>query len=115
MTNKVSRRRRRDLSLSMPSISNDPITQLTRIIEIFQLVNRALTTTALGREELITLGGLLTQINGALLALTDLLSSFASIRGTPWVVVPPAMPQITPHRVPHETAPVSPAERSEER
>lgn len=75
MTNKVSKRRRRALSLSMPVTSSDPINQLTQVIEIFHLVDRALTTTVLGREEMINLGELITQISGALLTLTDDLRS----------------------------------------
>jgi hypothetical protein len=114
MTDKVSKRRRRALSLSMPSISSDAITQLTRIVEIFHLVNRALTTTVLGREELIALGGLLTQISSALLTLTDLLSASANACGMPWAVSPPVMPPITAHRAPHEAARGSPAEGDEE-
>lgn len=99
----------------MPSISSDPIIQLTRVIEIFHLVNRVLTTTALGREELIALGGLLSQISGALLTLTDLLSASANTCGAPWAVSPPLIPQISPRRAPHEAAPGSHAEGDEER
>jgi len=54
--------------------SSDPISQLTRAVEAFQRVNRALPNVALDQEKLIALGGLLTQASGALLTLTDLLS-----------------------------------------
>jgi hypothetical protein len=115
MTNNVSKRRRRALSLSMPSMSSDPIAQLTRVIEIFHLVNRALPTTVLEREELITLGGLLAQVSGALLTLTDLLSASANTCGAAWAISPPALPQITPHRASHKAAPGSHAEGDGER
>ena len=69
-----SRRRRAAVSLSISATSSDPITQLGWVVETFQQVNRALSTTALGRTELIALGRLLAQISGALLALTDQLS-----------------------------------------
>ena len=49
--------------------------QLDRVLETFHHVNRALPKTVLGREELIALGGLLTQISAALLTLTDLLGA----------------------------------------
>src|SRR5919112_2613792 len=72
----ISRHRRRTaVSVSSPITTNDPVDQLDRSIEILHQVNRALPKTALGREELIALGGLLTQISGALLTITDLLSA----------------------------------------
>lgn len=70
-----SHRRRTAVSMSSPVASSDPVDQLDRVIEIFHQVNRALPKVALSREELIALGGLLTQISGALLALTDLLNA----------------------------------------
>lgn len=70
-----SRRRRSAVSLSMPVTSNDPIGQLDRAVEILHQANRALPGTALGSKELTALGGLLTQISSALLALTDQLSA----------------------------------------
>ena len=70
-----SHRRRAAVSMSLPVTSNDPVGQLDRVVEAFHQVNRALPKTVLSREELIALGGLLTQINGALLTLTDLLST----------------------------------------
>lgn len=67
-------RRRTAVSMSSPVTSSDPVEQLDRVVDTFHQVNRTLPKTALGREELIALGGLLTQISGALLTLTDLLS-----------------------------------------
>ncbi len=69
-----SHRRRTAVSMSLPVTSSDPVDQLDRVIETFHQINRALPKAVLSREELIALGGLLTQINGALLTLTDLLS-----------------------------------------
>jgi len=69
-----SRRRRAAVSVSLPVASSDPVEQLDQIIETFHHVNRALPRTVLGREELIALGGLLIQVSGAMLTLTDLLS-----------------------------------------
>ncbi|HEV7453170.1 MAG TPA: hypothetical protein VGO16_17675 [Pseudonocardiaceae bacterium] len=70
-----SHRRRAAVSMSLPVTNNDPVGQLDRVVETFRQVNRALPKTVPSREELIALGGLLTQINGALLTLTDLLST----------------------------------------
>lgn len=81
MTNGVSRNRRRDLSLSMPPVSRDPIGQLDRLVEALHQVNRALPTMALGRKELIAFGALLVQINGALLTFTDRLDHLARLGG----------------------------------
>lgn len=67
-------RRRTAVSVSLPVTSSDPVELLDRVIETFHHVNRTLPKTVLGREELIALGGLLTQISAALLTLTDLLS-----------------------------------------
>lgn len=76
MTSGMSNRRRRTaVSLSMSPTGGDPIDQLDRVVETFHQVNRALSATALGRTELIALGGLLTQISSALLALTDQLAA----------------------------------------
>jgi hypothetical protein len=68
-------RRRTAVSVSSPTTPrSDPVEQLDRVVDTFHHVNRTLPKTVLGREELIALGGLLTQISGALLTLTDLLS-----------------------------------------
>jgi len=72
MTTKVSRHRRRS-AVSLPVASSEPVEQLDCAVDALHRANRALPKTALGREELIALGGLLTQISGALLTLTDLL------------------------------------------
>jgi hypothetical protein len=78
MTTGVSgRRRRTTVSLSVPVASSEPVDQLGRTVDILHRVNRTLPTTVIDREELIALGGFLTQISGALLALTDLLNSSA--------------------------------------
>lgn len=76
MTNGFSSRRRRAaVSLSMSTTGSDPIGQLDRVVQTFHQVNRTLSTTALSRTELIALCRHLAQISGALLALTDQLSS----------------------------------------
>jgi hypothetical protein len=76
MTSRISGHRRRTaVSMSCSVTSNDPVEQLDRVIETFHHVNRALSKTVLAREELIALGGLLTQISAALLTLTDLLGA----------------------------------------
>ncbi|MGH3874841.1 MAG: hypothetical protein ACRDSR_25615 [Pseudonocardiaceae bacterium] len=75
MTNRISSRRRAAVSVSSSPISNDPVDQLDRVVDAFHQVNRALPKRVLGPEELIALGGLLTQVSGALLTLTDLLSA----------------------------------------
>jgi hypothetical protein len=76
MTTGITRQRRRAaVSMSSPLATNDPVDQLDRVVEILHQVNRALPKTVLDREELIALGGLLTQISGALLMFTDLLSA----------------------------------------
>ncbi|MGH3888100.1 MAG: hypothetical protein ACRDSZ_16320 [Pseudonocardiaceae bacterium] len=76
MTTGLSHHRRRTaVSVSVPVASSDPVEQLDRVVDTFHRVNRALTKTVLSREELIALGGLLTQVSGALLTLTDLLSA----------------------------------------
>lgn len=68
-------RRRADVSLSWPSqeLHGGPVEQLDRAIECIHQANRALPGTALSREELVALGGLLTQASRALLSLTELL------------------------------------------
>lgn len=66
-------RRRTEVSLSSPEASSEPVEQLDRAVEIIHRVTRALPGRVVGREELIALGGLLTQISGALLTFTDLL------------------------------------------
>ncbi|MGH8918049.1 MAG: hypothetical protein ACRD0H_06875 [Actinomycetes bacterium] len=76
MTNGISNRRRRTtVSVSSSVTSSDPVDQLDRVVDAFHQVNRALPQKVLGHEELIALGGLLTQVSGALLTLTDLLSA----------------------------------------
>ncbi len=57
----------------MPDASSEPVEQLDRAVEIIHRVTRALPGRVLGREELIALGGLLTQVSAALLTFTDLL------------------------------------------
>ncbi|MGH3814611.1 MAG: hypothetical protein ACRDUV_19550 [Pseudonocardiaceae bacterium] len=69
----MSPRRRSEVSLSSPEASSGPVEQLDRAVEILHGVSRALPETVLSPEELIALGGLLTQISGALLTLTELL------------------------------------------
>ncbi|MGH4011501.1 MAG: hypothetical protein ACRDTH_25610 [Pseudonocardiaceae bacterium] len=76
MTNGISSRRRRaTVSVSSSVTSSDPVDQLDRVVDAFHQINRALPKRVLGHEELIALGGLLTQVSGALLTLTDLLSA----------------------------------------
>ncbi len=76
MTTRLSHPRRRTaVSVSLPVASSDPVEQLDRVVDAFHRVNRTLPKTVLSVEELIALGGLLTQISGALLTLTDLLSA----------------------------------------
>ncbi len=59
----------------MSVTSSDAVALLDRVLEAVHQVNRALPKAVLGREELIALGGLLTQIGGALLTLADLMSA----------------------------------------
>lgn len=59
------------MSLSVPTTSSEPVEQLDRAVEIIHQVSRTVSTTVVDREELIALGGLLTQISGALLTLAD--------------------------------------------
>lgn len=66
-------RRRNEVSLSSPDVGSEPIEQLDRAVEIIHLATRGLPGTVLSREELIALGGLLTQISGALLTFSELL------------------------------------------
>lgn len=76
MTTVLSNHRRRTaVSVSLPSASSDPVEQLDRVVDAFHRINRTLPKSVLSREELIALGGLLTQVSGALLTLTDLLSA----------------------------------------
>lgn len=76
MTTGLSHHRRRTaVSVSLPVASSDPVEQLDRVVDAFHRLNRALPKTVLSQEELIALGGLLTQISAALLTLTDLLSA----------------------------------------
>ncbi|MGH8572382.1 MAG: hypothetical protein ACREX8_07390 [Gammaproteobacteria bacterium] len=76
MINGISGRRRRTaVSMSLQLTGSDSVDQLDQIVEILHQVNRTLPKTVLDREELIALGGLLTQINSALLTLIDLLGT----------------------------------------
>lgn len=74
MNRVVSRpRRRAEVSLSSPEVSNEPVEQLDQVVELLHRLTRGMSARALGPEELIALGGLLTQISAALLTFTDLL------------------------------------------
>lgn len=64
-------------AVTSPVDNNDPVQQFDHVVDILNQVNRVLPLTAVGREELIALGGLLTQISGALLEVTDLLGAAA--------------------------------------
>lgn len=76
MANSVSGHRRRTaVSVSLPVASGEPVAQLDHAVEAIHRVNRTLPKTVLGREELLAIGGLLTQLSSALLTLTDLLSA----------------------------------------
>lgn len=66
-------RRRTEVSLSSPDAGSEPVEQLDRAVEIIHRATRGLPGTVLSREELIALGGLLTQISGALLTFSELL------------------------------------------
>lgn len=101
MTTEIPGNRRR---AAVSVTSSDPISQLSRAVETFHRVNRTLPSVPLSREELIALGGLLTQISGALMTLTDLLSAPAhrcdrpvlprANSGATRVVRPPAAPRL---------------------
>jgi hypothetical protein len=102
MTTGIARQRRRSaVSVSSPITTNDPVNQLDRVVEILHQVNRALPKTVLDREGLIALGGLLTQISGALLTFTDLLSvpahhcDRAQLRRADIEVIPTQQPAAT--------------------
>ncbi len=71
----TGQRRRTAVSMSVPVTSSDPVEQLDRALEVCHQVNQALPKAVLGREELIAIAGLLTQISAALLTFTDLLSA----------------------------------------
>ena len=76
MTTGISKHRRRTaVSRSYAVTTSDPVELLDRVLETFHQVNRALPKRVLTREELVALGGLLTQVSGALLTLTDLLNA----------------------------------------
>jgi hypothetical protein len=78
MTTVSGRRQRRGVSLSAPGVSGALGEQLSRVSEILDRVNRTLPRrTVTGREELSALGGLLTEISGGLVTLTNLLSASA--------------------------------------
>lgn len=68
-------RRRATLSISSPVDNNDPIGQLDHVVDILNKVNRAMPLTGLGRAELIAIGGLLTQLSGALVTVADVLGA----------------------------------------
>ncbi|HEX2301501.1 MAG TPA: hypothetical protein VHH34_23870 [Pseudonocardiaceae bacterium] len=74
-------RRRAALSVSVPADQpvdkDDPIEQLDHVVDVLNKVNRVLPLTGLGRAELIAIAGLLTQISGALLTVTDLIGTSA--------------------------------------
>lgn len=59
----------------LPVASSDPVEQLDCALDAIHHVNRALPKTVLGRDELVAIAGLLTQVSSALLTLTDLLSA----------------------------------------
>lgn len=66
-------RRRTEVSLSSPEVSSEPVEQLDQAVELLHRVTREMSARPLGPEELIALGGLLTQISAALLTFTDML------------------------------------------
>ena len=66
-------RRRTAVSLSSPDAGCQLVEQLDRAVEIIHRATRSLPGAVLSREELIALGGLLTQISGALLTFSELL------------------------------------------
>lgn len=66
-------RRRREVSLSSWETSSEPVEQLDRAVELIYRLTRELPGSALTRDELTALAGLLTQLGSALLTLTDLL------------------------------------------
>ncbi|HEY6421805.1 MAG TPA: hypothetical protein VIY28_00885 [Pseudonocardiaceae bacterium] len=76
-TGKSGLRRRTAVSLPVTSSDGDSVAQFDGAVDALHKLNRALPTTALGAEEVSALGGLLCQISGALLTLTDLLSAAA--------------------------------------
>jgi hypothetical protein len=72
----LSYRRRRPVSLSAPSAGVvpagvEPAEQLDRAVEVIHRANRALAAAVPERDELVALGGLLTQISGALGTITE--------------------------------------------
>lgn len=73
-------RRRPHVSLSAPTLAIEPVEHLDHATEIIHRTNRALAATAPDHEELIALAGLLTQITGGLLTLTELLMTSISRR-----------------------------------
>jgi hypothetical protein len=74
-TGVAGHRRRAAVSVASPVVSNDLVEQLDLIVETVHHVNLTLPRIVLGWDELLAVGGLLTQINGALLTFTDLLSA----------------------------------------
>lgn len=70
-----STRRRTKVSVSLQGfIEPDPVSHLDQMLEACHQVNQALPGLVLGREELIALAGLLTQVSGALVRTTELLA-----------------------------------------
>lgn len=70
----LSRQRRRatvSLSCPSPTARCEPVERIDRAVELIHQANRAVVGVAVDRDELIALAGLLTQISGALLTLTD--------------------------------------------
>ncbi|MGH3985718.1 MAG: hypothetical protein ACRDTZ_00165 [Pseudonocardiaceae bacterium] len=72
VTSPLPTRRRPTVSVSSP-VTDDPVARLDEVVEACLRVNRVLPGRVLGREELIAVAGLLTQVSAALVRLTDLL------------------------------------------
>lgn len=66
-------RLRREVSLSARETSGEPVEQLDRAVELIHGITRGLPASVLTGDELVALGGLLTQISNALMTFTDLL------------------------------------------
>lgn len=64
-------RRRREVSLSSWETGGEPVEQLDRAVELIYRVTRGLPESALTRDELVALAGLLVQLGSALLTFTD--------------------------------------------
>lgn len=68
-------RRRRRVSLSAPALTTEPVGHLDHATEMIHRTTRSLAAIVPDHDELIALAGLLTQISGALLTLTELLTT----------------------------------------